>query len=311
MTRRKKILLLSALALAMCALVAFVVIRLASLPPDPVAHGKKLSYWLGQTTNDYPSNPWSIYLTPQAVAAIAAMDTNALPRLWHELNASDDEAMVSLQHRLHHLRLLSQPPNAARLRKELARQALRILGRDTAPLIPQLIPFTSDSSWDEDELRKFIINDIGTNAIPFLTRCLTNEIPHTRLFAARCLFKINQDTNVYLIHLEKSVDQQLDLDTRIDALRELFYLSRPSSLADLSPRIAPILIRCLEDREERILAVAAHALHFHGTNALRALPQLFAAAAQTNYQDFSNCAQSTLNFLAKNGINTNLPPRTP
>jgi hypothetical protein len=146
MTRRKKFLLLSALAFAACALAVLWSLSGPSVP-DPEYRGKKLSQWLRQTTNVsylYPGggNFNMSHLTPQANEAILAMGTNAFPFLWRELTATDSPAkkrVISLLERQPIQALRLTPAETRRNRALEALEATEKLGTKMDPLVTPLL----------------------------------------------------------------------------------------------------------------------------------------------------------------------------
>jgi hypothetical protein len=159
------------LSLACVALVAVVLHRILSQPPEPSYQGRPLSYWTAMYVEPFgpPAN------REQARQAIHEIGTNALPYL-HATLCGDPES-----------------PRAGD-----AELTLTILGPEAKALVPELTRLIAES--DNRSTRssaRLVLQHIGADALPPVLSLLTNQQGRHRSEIVECTF-IPAATNQHL-----------------------------------------------------------------------------------------------------------------
>jgi len=150
---------------------------------EPRYHGKSLSGWLRDFENEKPEVRW------QAAEAVRRIGTNALPSLTSRLCRPPQirepwwkEKLRVLASKQSVLKIDLPRPANTRLETLAALDALGPVAKDAIPAVENLLHQTPP-----DPQALLVLARLGPDAVPALTRALTNDEKAIRLGARVCL----------------------------------------------------------------------------------------------------------------------------
>jgi hypothetical protein len=311
MTRRSKVILISAIALL--AVVAALTVRWLTDAPvlDPVYQGKKLSSWLQETTNTTAlllgggvggASVVEVF-TPQAEHAIRALGTNAVPMIWRDLNATNSPAQTRVINLLRRLPIPAVHFTPADVRQARAEKAMYLLGADAGPLAAYL---RLDAGKVITNTASLNILFSGLSTITIFNNALNSPDPWVRIRAAIQLIQIDTKTTNHIPVLVNSMLQSRDTKLRGEALRALYK----SSLGE-NERVFHALLRCVQDRDVEIRQLTAGLLSQLAERSRTMFEYLLATAAQTHDRELAQAARDAIEIIERHKMGKPVyPPET-
>ena len=141
------------------------VVAFTNSPKEPTWQGKTLSEWMFSHVNKGPGGMFDM----EGESAIREIGTNGLPTLMRMLQSDQGEVLTIVETELHGHEPWEKP--------DLARHAIRLLGSNAYPLIPELISMTSNSNWRSRYRGLRCLSDLRPEKailFPVLERCLSD-----------------------------------------------------------------------------------------------------------------------------------------
>lgn len=267
MTRRWRITLIIAAVVSLAG-IAFWLLR----PREPEYQGRPLSAWLEQLTATRDGVEHE-----QAVAAVRAIGTNAVPHLLMLARYEDSRWRITLNRWQRDLLPDSVSISHAQLQEqELWHQAmagflaLRSEAKDAVPALTELL-----MSSDRPLIVAHYLHAIGTNGIPALTGALTFSNRESRVSAVKGLAMFGPQAESAVPNIVAAIDTN-DPSSQSYFLRALGQIRRQPEVA------VPALVRSLESSSMEVRVWAAKSLAQFGSSAEPARAALEIAATDPN-----------------------------
>lgn len=138
---------------------------------------------------------------------------------------------------------------------QAARQALKDLGPDAAPAIPQLAQMLNDGRTCNSAARALV--NIGTNSLPVLLDALTNGNKYSRLEVAGSIGSLREAAEQAVPGLVECMKYD-DLGVRANAIASLQSITARPDIA------VPALVACLSDPDAGVRGSATTVLEKYG-----------------------------------------------
>ena len=231
---KKKALIYIVTALAVIAGIFWLAMRRESLPREPIYDGKALSVWLSSESIDRAMVN-RIGLTDEAVQAVRAIGTNAIPYLLATLQCPGTNA-------------------DAIMKRHRAATGFRALGSEASPAYPKLVglALTSPNSFVRDEAVNALMK-ADREGVALLVQALQSHDQEVRARAALALFYAREVPDVSLPALTAALSDP-DAEVRANAVRAIgAYQERARSLI-------PQITTLLDDKDYNVKNAAAEAL---------------------------------------------------
>jgi len=275
--RRRRILLMLAAALGIG-----IVLCWPRGPRDPVYDGKRLSQWMAETNRS--SQPGM--LTREAIQAVIALGTNALPYLVSEFERGGPKWLEDFQQTKfvsQTLKLRFEPKwlrrNKAIFRRNKAISAFYWLGPDAAPALPTFARYFDDP---ERGIMAVKLVDLTNEAgLPYLLKALSSTNRDVILYA---IDRLGERGKVAEPALPLFI-QLMDHSDKFVRLYSTLVLKEFPTAASLS---VPALRRALSESEPSVQIQAMFVLGELGTVAKPAVPDLVKLLNDSNFLVVSN-----------------------
>ena len=275
--KRRGMLLMLAAALGMG-----LVLRWPRGAGDPVYEGKRLSQWLAET------NKWNKQrmLTKEAVEAVNAIGTNAIPYLLSEFERGGPKWLEDFKQGKFVSRTLKLRFQPKWVRWNKAISALAVLGPDAAPALPTLVRYLDDP--ERGLTAAYLINRTQEARLPYLLKALSSTNPTVIRYTIDYLYDRGNAAEPAIPRLIQLMDHP---DEHVRA-RAIFVLRYFPSAAVSS---VAALRRALSDSHTQVRRNAALALAGFSTVAKPAVPDLQKLLDDPD----PSCALLASNALAK------------
>ena len=229
---------------------------------DPRYGGRSLTSWLQQCSDTPLMETQRLAEAQAAVRAIGA--ARVLPKSLSLVETREDpiSPWIMAKSEKYHLRFLKW--RSAEDLQQLGIAGFEVLGTNAAPAIGELAALLADSHQAFTAVRCLIA--IGTPAEAAVSQALTNQSDQVRYFATQQFGWVTDDTEDFLIHMKKCLDNPAGSH---------FAAVQGIGLQTHAPDSAiPLLIEALLDKQDAVSSSAAKFLADFGTNAMRAFPDL-------------------------------------
>jgi hypothetical protein len=262
-------------------------------PRDPVFDGKRLSRWLTEANRSSNSG----MLTPDAIRAVRAVGTNAIPYLLSEFERGGPVWLENLKQgkfvgqRLH---LCFEP---TWVRRSKAVSGLAELGPDAASALPTLARYIDDPERGVDAA--YIMNRTQDAGLPYVLKAMSSKNPTVIRHTVEYLYHRGKAAGPAIPLLIQLMDHS-DKDVRARAIFVLGYL--PCAAGST----VPALRRALSDTDTQVRRNAALVLAKFWKDAKPAVPDLLRLLDDPD----ASCALLASNALA-NIDPSALPRRKP
>jgi hypothetical protein len=295
MTKRRKILLLlAALGLAVGAYVLFI------RDDEPTYEGRTLSEWLADFGNgDRP-------LPPEAQDAIRRIGGKAVPQLLHLIEYQTPPWRKKLNKVCNQYVTLQWLETNEQERHGLhfsAAMAFQFVGPEGKRAIPDLAKHLKPSDWYCAFYAAYALGWLGPEALPPLLSCLTNQTTQTtQLRVASMAGIVNMGSNAapalpFLIQCLSDPDKLV----RANAAACVGELRLQPDL------VVPALTNALRDQDNDVRWCACRGLSWLGKQALGAVPALEQMLTDPS-RYVRDAATNALRKIAPEAL-TNVPPR--
>lgn len=273
-SRKRKHLLIGAI---MIATIAMGCVLFFSGDPEPAYAGKSLSAWVDAPVGAMPPLKHS----SEAVSAIRAIGTNALPFLVEWIRYEPSDLRVKSEPRVRSLPSWLLNPLTWRLlyrdiyRAQAAKEAFIALGPAAAPAVPQLHAIflaTSNNSVRANVVLSLV--EIGPEAAPALA-----NIAATTAYGVMIVHHMDRD--LYRANLDAFTPILLSYLRGPDVNMASFAATGFARLQPDPEHSVPALIAALERPEDQIRIATCIALGNYGAEATAALPVLARLASET------------------------------
>ena len=248
-------------------------------PRDPVYDGKRLSQWMAVT------NQWQGpgTLTQEAVQAIKAIGTNAVPYLLSEFERGGPKWLERFKQGKFVSRTLGIRFETKWVRKNKAVYALAWLGPDAAPALPTLARYFDDPEIGPTAVA--LAHSTGAAGLPYLLKALSSTNSKTVDQALFHLRDREKDGKFAMIELMNHDNKQ------VRAIATLALMYRSSAV---SSNMAA-LRRALSDPAPEVRRSALSVLRETSTDAKPAIPELMRLLNDPD----PSCASLASNLVAK------------
>lgn len=228
--------LVAVMAIMVAGGVGWSIFWMRSAPPEPVYHGKPLSYWMQGF--DIPTSRTNRPNWADAEIALYDAGTNAIPTLLRMVQQDSSLKNTLLRWAYGIPYVKKHYPQRPTMGNFMVVQAFYVLHADAAPAVPALIKnLDGNSSSTAASISMLILGRMGsmaTDAIPTLLRIASGNNQNMRAGALSALGQMQSDPD----------------------------------------KVVPVLITALHDPSAVNRSVAAGALWYFGTNAKPAVPAL-------------------------------------
>lgn len=252
---------------------------------EPVAQGKRLSFWLKDLRFGQPGETHQ-----RAQQAVQEMGTNALPALLATLNSKDSPFKLKLNELLSRQSVVKINFKTTAERRVLAHYGLEVLGAAAKPAIPALTELLNHGDMP-GQTADTLARIGGADALPPLTQALTHKDKRVRCGVVLALGQLGTQADK-TVPLLLSVLTNKDPGMRMSAALALGEIEKEPAV------VVPALIGALGDADSNVRRGAAAGLRGYSdqVEARAAVPALVKLLEDSN-AGVRSYAQGTLSRL--------------
>ena len=254
---------------AICIFAVLVFLVVSRTKPELTYSGRSLKSWLWELEIASFDRNDQLTKCPEAVAAIQALGTNALPLLLDYLQATNGGLRDRLSFVVEGLQLDRSPFDHADRRQQIAASGFVALGEAATPAIPELLRLFYQTN--TGNYAHVCLGAIGTNALPSLIAALRNDSAIVQTRAIRALRRMGTNAAA-------AMPLVLAIADRPGAKSRRYAISALGPMG-LHPDLSlPVLGRALTSWNEEVQYSALDSLNSLGPEVMKLMPQLTMAA---------------------------------
>lgn len=221
----------------------------------PTYNGRPLVEWLQKIDYNNTEEPMNAE-SAEAVAAVRALGTNALPHLLRMLETQDSPLKLRLVDLARKQRLIRVRFTPAVLSHHYAGNGLRALGPQAEPAIPALTEHFFGPNEIRADIAAKVLGEIGSAAFPILRPALTNASTEVRLRALMA-FAVQSSTN----HADRVVPILKEVVVNgPDDWMKLYAAVLLAKLGQEEDLVVPVLVKGMQRHRNDTRAEAINAL---------------------------------------------------